>query len=321
MGTAGRGFLTLFPCRNDSAQAYCGRRDEWIETGNLYSISYLQNLPCAVSVESLATLQAQQEADIIDDSCLPAESETRKNVFIDYGVQQVIVLCSPYFRAEIQNQQEAYTLLASSENNNNNCNCLKRAAAMWSLGLIDPSEYTYKCKNDFGMLVQSATGENITTNLCNTSSPCISAEWRIEMRWNTSDDLDLIIRDPNNDFCFYANQSDSTICTGNSSAFTWKITTGPNVQSGGEIEYATISLREGVPDSSLQFFVYVHKVDETRLNIPVEVTWFLGGIQLGSVTTEPADSAPTPKDTWLGILDLSEETPNFPSVSFTTFSS
>ena len=44
------------------------------------------------------------------------------------------------------------------------CDCIKRAAAAWSLGAILPSEYAYKCGADGHEDVVAASGTHVTTS-------------------------------------------------------------------------------------------------------------------------------------------------------------
>ncbi|XP_065836287.1 uncharacterized protein [Oscarella lobularis] len=290
----------------------------------------IQELSCPLSLEMVAIYSSGRSNDtgIIDAECtsLPPSPSSNQSLFVVTNVTRLRVICEETkIMKTISGPSEAIETLAEDLSSPTPCDCVKRAAAAWSLGAILPSEYAYKCGADQHEDVVVASGTNVTTRLCNRNdvNPCLFGIWKIEVRWTSNDNIDLVMSmppDANDLFCDNPNGSSPKTCTTDVlSPITnarWVATVGPDDQSGsdgdGGFESATIVIENGPPEQS-SFGVFVLSPSAPPFNVPVTVKYFFNGVEVGSVVPNLDDAPTVNANTWgsyqgLDILDFTFNT-------------
>ncbi|XP_065839017.1 uncharacterized protein [Oscarella lobularis] len=230
--------------------AYCLQAESSERQSHL-SPTQIRELSCPLSLEMLAIFSGGRSKDtgIIDAECtsLSQLPSSNQSLFAVTNVTQLRVICDETeITKKISGPSEAMETLVLVSSLTTPCDCIKRAAAAWSLGAILSSEYAYKCGADGHEDVVAASGTNVTTKLCITNDrlPCVFGIWRVEVRWTSDDNIDLALQLPadgleRSGFCDNLNGMSPRTCSGIISSITngrWVVTVGPDDISGSDSE-------------------------------------------------------------------------------------
>eukprot|EP00118_Oscarella_pearsei_P016927 m.165648 g.165648 ORF g.165648 m.165648 type:complete len:338 (+) comp38895_c1_seq15:1060-2073(+) len=288
---------------------------------SLYQLRYTSRngLSCPTSIEALAILQSQQSLEMINTECGGNKTQLMRNIFKASLVTKVKIVCDSSRSVKtLRRAVEAINVLQRKLTDSpTSCECLEQAAASWSLGLIFADQFSFKC--DQSRKWEAATGMDVTTALCTKDSkdlPCIMGrEWRFEVYWESSDNLDLVIFTPSQtddeNVCFNVVGTKTRTCKGTVSPLTggsWELKMGPDVKDGRNgYENATLIVNSG-PPMEQKFSVSVWK-ETPPFNVTATVKYFFDGVEVISVVPNIASAGNN--NAWLGlninILDLTVE--------------
>ncbi|XP_065836154.1 uncharacterized protein [Oscarella lobularis] len=304
--------------------AYCLQAER-----SYLSPTQIQELSCPLPLEMVATLSGLRSSDtgLIDAECKspPPSPSFNQSLFVETNVTQLRVICDEAkIMKTISGPSEAIETLAEDLSSPTPCDCIKRAAAAWSLGAILPSEYAYNCGEDQHEDVVVASGTNVTTRLCNENdvNPCLFGVWKIEVRWTSNDNIDIVLELPTDGRLVHCQNIDGLApktCTSFFSSITngrWLATLGPDDQSGsdgdGGFESVTIAIENGPPEKS-SFAVYVMSQSAPPFNVSVTVKYFFNGVEVGSVVPNLENAPQFAANAWgthdgLDILDFTFNT-------------